>query len=173
MTTSTRKSMEAAIGRLAKMSVPQLQQRHLELFGEECRTPHRQYLYRKIAWELQAHEEGRLPEETRQYALAIAREAKLGVRIAQNASRLRDGIPLDRTATTSVTQTHDSRVPMPGSILVKEFKNRSIVVTVLDNGFEWEGRRFNSLSAIAKEVTGTKWNGLLFFGLNKEAHGGR
>ena len=80
---------------------------------------------------------------------------------------------LDRTATTSVTQTHDSRVPMPGSILVKEFKNRSIVVTVLDNGFEWEGRRFNSLSAIAKEVTGTKWNGLLFFGLNKEAHGGR
>ena len=42
MTTSTRKSMEAAIGRLAKMSVPQLQQCHLELVGEECRTPHRQ-----------------------------------------------------------------------------------------------------------------------------------
>ena len=41
-------------------------------------APHRQYLYRKIAWELQAREEGRLPEETRQYALAIAREAKLG-----------------------------------------------------------------------------------------------
>lgn len=75
MTTSSRKSVEAAIGRLAKMSVPQLQQRHLELFGEECRTPHRQYLHRKIAWELQAREEGRLPEETRQYALAVAREA--------------------------------------------------------------------------------------------------
>jgi hypothetical protein len=155
------------------MTVPQLQERHAELFGEVSRTPHRQYLYRRIAWELQAREEGGLPEETRQYALGIAREAKLGVRIAENVSRLRSGIPLDRSATTSVAQTHDSRVPMPGSIIVKEFKNRSIVVTVLDNGFEWEGRKFASLSAIAKVVTGTKWNGLLFFGLTKEAHGSR
>jgi hypothetical protein len=173
MTGSTKKSIEAAIGRLAKMTVPELQQRHAELFGEKSGTPHRQYLFRKIAWELQAREEGTLPEETRQYALGIAREAKLGVRIAENASRLRSGVPLDRSATTSVAQTHDSRLPMPGSIIVKEFKNRSIVVTVLDEGFEWEGRRFNSLSAIAKEITGTKWNGLLFFGLTKEAHGGR
>jgi hypothetical protein len=173
MTGSTMKSIEAAIGRLAKMTVPQLQERHAELFGEVSRTPHRQNLFRKIAWELQAREEGGLPEETRQYALGVAREAKLGVRIAENVSRLRSGTPLDRSATTSVSQTHDSRVPMPGSIILKEFKSRSIVVTVLDEGFEWEGRRFSSLSAIAKEVTGTKWNGLLFFGLTKEAHGGR
>lgn len=173
MTGSTKKHIEAAIGRLAKMTVPQLQERHVELFGEASRTPHRQYLYRKLAWESQAREAGGLPEETRQYALGIAREAKLGVRIAENASRLRAGVPPDRSATASVAQTHDARLPMPGSILVKEFKNRSIVVTVLDNGFEWEGRKFNSLSAVAKEVTGTKWNGLLFFGLTKEAHGGR
>ena len=173
MTGSTTKSIEAALGRLAKMTVPQLQQCHAELFGEKSRTPHRQYLFRKIAWELQAREGGRLPEETRQYALGIAREAKLGMRIAENIARLRSGAPLDRSATTSVTQTHDSRLPMPGSVIVKEYKSRSIVVTVLDEGFEWEGRKFASLSAIAKEVTGTKWNGLLFFGLTKEAHGGR
>jgi hypothetical protein len=125
MSVSTKMSTEAAIVRLAKMTVPQLQQRHAELFGEESRTPHRHYLFRKLAWELQAREEGRLPEEVRQYALGIAREAKLGAWIAQNVSRLRSGVPLDRTATTSVTQTHDFRVPMPGSLIVREFKNHS------------------------------------------------
>jgi len=49
MSVSTKMSTEAAIVRLAKMTVPQLQQRHAELFGEESRTPHRQYLFRKIA----------------------------------------------------------------------------------------------------------------------------
>jgi hypothetical protein len=173
MSARTKKDIEVAIGRLAKMTVPQLQQRHMELFGEVSPTPHRQYVFRKIAWELQAREQGHLPEETRQYAIGIAREAKLGVRIAENASRSRGGVPLEQTATTSLTQTHDSRLPMPGSIIVKEFKNRSIVVTVLDEAFEWEGRRFNSLSAIAQEVTGTKWNGFAFFGLTKEAHAAR
>ncbi len=173
MSALTNKNIHVAIGRLAKMTIPQLQQCHVELFGEASHTPHRQYLFRKIAWELQAREEGRLPEETRQYAIGIAREAKLGVRVAQNASRLLSGVALDRTATTSVTQTHDSRLPMPGSVIVKEFKNRSIVVTVLDESFEWEGRRFSSLSAIAQEVTGTKWNGFAFFGLTKEAHATR
>jgi len=62
---------------------------------------------------------------------------------------------------------------MPGSLIVREFKNRSIVVTVLDAGFEWEGKRYSSLSAIAQEVTGTKWNGFAFFGLAKEAHAAR
>jgi len=62
---------------------------------------------------------------------------------------------------------------MPGSLIVREFKNRSIVVTVLDAGFEWEGKRYGSLSAIAQEVTGTKWNGFAFFGLAKEAHAAR
>jgi hypothetical protein len=173
MTPSTRTNIEAAIARLAKLAVPQLQQHHANLFGEKSRTPHRQYLFRKIAWELQAREEGGLPEETRQYAMAIARDAALRIRIVQSASREHAGAPVDRTASTTVAQTHDSRIPMPGSLIVKEFKQRSIVVRVLDGGFEWEGRRFSSLSAIAQENTGTKWNGIAFFGLTKEAHGNR
>jgi Protein of unknown function (DUF2924) len=46
------------------------------------------------------------------------------------------------------------------------------MVRVLDDGFEYDGRRFSSLSAIAKEITGTKWNGFLFFGLAKESKRG-
>lgn len=56
---------------------------------------------------------------------------------------------------------------MPGSVIVKEYRGRTILILVLDNGFEYGGRRYSSLSAIANEVTGTKWNGLLFFGLTK------
>jgi hypothetical protein len=56
---------------------------------------------------------------------------------------------------------------MPGSVLIKEYKGRTIIVHVLDSGFEYDGKRFTSLSAIAKAITGTKWNGLLFFGLTK------
>jgi hypothetical protein len=175
MSVSTRTNIEAAIARLAKLAVPQLQQHHVDLFGEKSRTPHRQYLFRKIAWELQARQERGLSEEIRQYALGIARDSALRVRIAQSASRDRSGGGVERTVTAPVTQTHDSRVPFPGSSIFREYKGRSIVVTVLDEGFgfEWEGRRFNSLSAIAKEITGTKWNGLLFFGLTKEDHGHR
>jgi len=44
---------------------------------------------------------------------------------------------------------------------------------VLDNGFECDRRRFTSLSAVAKEITGKKWNGFLFFGLTKGSSSGR
>jgi hypothetical protein len=64
-------------------------------------------------------------------------------------------------------------MPMPGSLIVKKYKSETVVVTVLDGGFEYDGRRFTSLSAIAGEITGTRWNGFAFFGLEKEAHHAR
>ena len=70
--------------------------------------------------------------------------------------------------TTAVVQTRDARLPMPGSLIVKKYKERTLVVKVLDNGFEYEGRRFTSLSTIAAEITGTRWNGFAFFGLERE-----
>jgi hypothetical protein len=57
---------------------------------------------------------------------------------------------------------------MPGSIIVKEHRGKTLMVHVLDAGFEYDGRRFASLSAIATDITGTKRNGFLFFGLTKE-----
>ncbi|HEY7334348.1 MAG TPA: DUF2924 domain-containing protein, partial [Bryobacteraceae bacterium] len=65
----------------------------------------------------------------------------------------------------------DSRLPAPGTVLTRQFENRRIVVTVLENGFEYQSRRYRSLSAIAREVTGTRWNGLLFFGLLERRNG--
>ena len=62
---------------------------------------------------------------------------------------------------------------MPGGVIVKQFRGDTLVVKVTDLGFEYSNRRYTSLSAIALEITGTKWNGYLFFGLTKEATRGR
>jgi hypothetical protein len=58
-------------------------------------------------------------------------------------------------------------LPTPGTLLTRRVGDRQIVVKVLSDGFEYETRRYGSLSAIAREVTGTRWNGLLFFRLTE------
>lgn len=155
------------------MTAPQLRSVHKELFGVEHPIANCQHLRRKIAWHLQAAKEGSLPESVRQYAIAIARATELRMRISENVSRRDAGVPLDQTVTTTVVQTRDARLPMPGSLIVKQYKEHTLVVKVLNNGFEFDGRRFASLSAIAGELTGTRWNGFAFFGLEKEARRAR
>ena len=58
----------------------------------------------------------------------------------------------------------------PGSVLVREWKGRSYRVTVMADGFAYDGERFASLSEIASEITGTKWNGPRFFGLRSPSN---
>jgi hypothetical protein len=169
-----KKPLRNQIDELATMSVADLEQQHLKLFGEEPASTHRQFLFRKIAWRLQADREGGLPESARELARAIAKDAPLRNRVISNAGKRRAGFPIEQSATTTITPDHDSRLPMPGGLIVKHFKDKTIVVKVVDDGFEYDDRRYSSLSAIAQEITGTKWNGFLFFGLTKEtAHGRR
>ena len=56
----------------------------------------------------------------------------------------------------------------PGVKLVREWRNRAHTVTVLDEGFEYDGRRYRSLTRIAREITGARWSGPRFFGLKGE-----
>jgi hypothetical protein len=168
-----KKPVRDQIEELAAMSVPELQQRYRDLFGEEPGSTHRQFLFRKIAWHLQAKEEGGLPESVRDLARSIAQDVPLRYRVLTNAAKRRAGFPIDQTATTTITPDHDSRLPMPGGVIVKQFRGETLVVKVTDQGFEYCDRRYTSLSAIAQEITGTKWNGFLFFGLTKEGTSGR
>lgn len=163
-----RGAIDKLLGALPGMSVGELCRRYRDLFGAEPRCRHRQLLVRQIAWKLQVDEEGDLPEDVKQYALAIARNCALRVRIGDNAARRRNGECLDREVTTRVVTNYDPRLPLPGSLLAKDFKGETYVVKVLDGALEFAGKRYTSLSAIAKEITGTKWNGFLFFGLTKE-----
>ena len=156
------------IEELSRMTVRQLREKHLELFGEETRGHHKQFLFRRMAWRLQALAEGGLSERAKRRALAIANDADLRLR----APRCRFGqdISIDPrlSVTRKVARDLDARLPQPGSYLEREYKGRRVIVKVLAKGFEFEGRIYRSLSAIASEVAGTKWNGFLFFNLTRE-----
>ena len=162
------------IAHLATLTVRDLERRHEMLFGRKPETNHRQFLFRKIAWRIQAEREGGLSESTKQLAAAISQEAPLRTRIITSVAKQLAGLPPEQRATTVLASGHDSRLPMPGGVIVKQFKGETLVVKVTANGFEFRERRYTSLSAIAFDITGTKWNGFVFFGCNKErAHGRR
>ena len=62
---------------------------------------------------------------------------------------------------------------LPGTRFVRIWKDRRYEVLAHENGFEYDGRMFRSLSAVAREITGTRWNGKIFFGLKKGKRGGQ
>jgi hypothetical protein len=169
-----KKTLRDRIAELAAMNVPALREVHRKLFGEEPASAHRQFLFRKIAWRWQADQEGGLSEGARELARGIARDTPLRNRVITNTAKRRAGLPDEQTAITTIQPGHDSRLPMPGGLIVKQFKGETIVVKVLDDGrFEYGDQKYKSLSAIAQDITGTKWNGLLFFGLTEKKHGRR
>lgn len=151
------------IENLRTAGVRELRDRYKEVFGEESRSNHKEFLFRRIAWRLQVLADGDLSERARQRALEIAQDADLRICGPKNLS------PADVSSQRASRNRHscrsDGRLPAPGTVLIREFKNRRIAVSVLDQGFQYEGRFYKSLSAIAREVTGTQWNGYLFFGL--------
>lgn len=136
-------SIAAEVTRLARMTVPELRARHAELFGAPARSHHKEFLARQIAWRLQAESEGGLPEETRQLALAVARDAPLRIRIESAATR--GASQADRTATTWLASNHDTRLPMPGSLLMKDYRGETYVVKGMRHRRTWP-RPFASLT---------------------------
>jgi hypothetical protein len=164
-------ALKAEIDDLRRMTVRQLRQKHLELFGEEVRSKHKASLFKRIAWRMQTIAEGGLSERARQRAVELANDADLRIHPPRNAFEETASNQSRHTTTTTVHPAADPRLPMPGTILSRDYKGRRISVDVRENGFEYQGKLYKSLSSIAREVTGTKWNGFLFFGLvpSKEA----
>src|SRR5690242_5179539 len=146
------------------MTVSQMREKYIEVFGEESRSNHKQFLFRRIAWRIQALAEDGLSERARRRALEIANDADLRVRAPKTAFQQDVGFSQESVKRKVAAET-DPRLPFVGSEIAREYKGRRIVVKVLAGGFEFEGKIYKSLSAIAREVTGTKWNGFLFFGL--------
>jgi hypothetical protein len=160
------RSVWMEVEKLRRAKVAGLRERYREVFGEETRSRHREHLFRRIAWRLQARAEGDLSARARQRAQEIADDAHLR-KIAPAdfftlAGEHIETIPGERTQ-----RKQDRRLPMAGSLLTREWKGRTILVEVLTPGFRYEDRLFSSLSAIATEITGTRWNGLAFFGLTR------
>jgi hypothetical protein len=72
---------------------------------------------------------------------------------------------------TRKAQIADPRNPVVGTKLIREWDGVAHTVTVLKEGFEWGGQRYKSLSAVARAITGTRWNGYRFFGLRERKRG--
>jgi len=156
-----------AIDELEGMTAAALRERYAEVFGEPTRSGNRQWLVRRIAWRLQAQAEGALSERARRRAAELARDADIRLRPPEWVGA--PAPPGDlRTASGRLCAKRDDRLPAPGTVLTRRYKGREHRVTVLSGGFEHEGRAFRSLSAVAHAITGSHWNGMLFFGLTKK-----
>ena len=140
-----------------------LKERYYELFGEHSPSSNRSHLFRRVAWRLQANTAGGLSEQSRQRAAELAVDADLRLRAPRQFWREFDG-PKD----PNTNLPRDPRLPPAGTELTRTYQGRAVRVTVLEQGFQYKGKRFESLSSIASRVTGTRWNGFAFFGLKQE-----
>jgi hypothetical protein len=152
---------------LRRASLDVLRQKYQEVFGEATRCHHREHLFRRIAWRLQALNEGDLSERARERAHRIARDVDVRI-IGPRDFLLSAGGERARTSRGN-RRERDRRLPLPGALLTRKWKGRTILVEVLAEGFRYDNRPYSSLSAIAVAITGTRWNGLAFFGLTRPA----
>ena len=148
--------LSAQIDRLRTLPFTQLQREHLILFGKRSPSRDSQQVFRRLAWHLQAAAEGGLSERARARAAEVA--AGDDLRLQTICTPLDGGVESRPHGT-------DARLPQPGTVLVREFRGQRITVRVVADGFDYDGRFYRSLSAIAEKATGTSWNGYQFFGL--------
>jgi len=134
----------AQVAELSRMKMPQLKERWKALFDSEPPARNRAHMVKRLAYRIQELAYGGLPEDTTDQLRDIAEQHE------QTSRRSRkDG-------------------PVVGTRLVREWKGERHEVTVTRDGYEYRGRPFKSLSAIARTITGTRWNGPLFFGIRKQ-----
>ena len=148
---------------LKRMTTKELKEKYEEVFNEQCRSNHRQWLFKRIIWRMQANQEGDLSERARQRAAEIANDADLRIKAPPQKAPSTAAVK-----TAAVSFSGDSRLPLPGAILTREYKGQTYQVTVHSNGFEWEGEIYKSLSAVANAITGTHTSGYLFFRIEKK-----
>lgn len=137
------------VAALKTTPTPELKQQWRELFGREPPVFNRPYLVSRLAYRIQELAYGGVRPETRTRLEALGEQLDGG------------NVVLRRIRT-------DNR-PMAGTRLLREWQGVEHVITVLPDGFEWEGRPYKSLSAIARAITGTRWNGWTFFGLKQRS----
>ena len=142
---------DAVLARLAALkqaTMPELKQQWRDLFETEPPAYNRRFLESRLAYRIQELAYGGLKPET------IKRLEALG-------EQLDGGNPVVRRLRTD-------QKPVSGTRLIREWQGIEHCVTVLDDGYEYQGRPYQSLSAVARAITGTRWNGWVFFGLKSQ-----
>jgi hypothetical protein len=119
-------SIVAEIDQLRQLKTAALRVRYREIFGEESRSSNRQFLFRRIAWRLQAKAEGDLSERARRRALEIANDADLRLR-APTGFWVEGAWHKTAASVDRANPRRDLRLPIPGTVLTRQFENRRIV----------------------------------------------
>ena len=159
-------SIPAQILALQQMTVGQLREKWLELYGEDTRSCNRQYLWRRLAWRVQELAYGGLSARAKARIAELNRDSDLRLLPPRGWDPGAIVAPVP-TSGRGARPVRDPRLPAPGAVITRQYRDQEIRVTVLEKGFEFEGRPYRSLSAVARAVTGQKWNGWLFFGLTR------
>jgi len=113
---------------------------------------------------MQADAEGDLSERARRRAMELANDSDLRM---TSPHHRKPGPDAEERTVAIAAVIQPSTALLPGIVLKREYKGRTVRVTVLADGFEHEGERYKSLTAVAKVVTGKHWNGYHFFGLRQ------
>ena len=142
-----KQDVPARLAALPEADIRDLKQQWRSLFGAEPPPYNRRFLESRLAYRIQELAYGGLKPET------IARLEALGEQI--------DG------GNITLRRIRQDQRPIAGTRLLREYQGVEHVVTVTRDGFEYQGRPYQSLSAIARVITGTRWNGWVFFGLRK------
>jgi DUF2924 family protein len=137
----------ARLAALKTASVPDLKDQWRTLFGKEPPPLNRSYLQSRLSYRIQELAYGGLKPAT------VARLEALGEQF--------DG------GNIAIRRTRVDDRPIAGTRLIREYQGAEHSVTVLNDGFEWQGRPYRSLSAIARAISGTRWNGWTFFGIRR------
>jgi hypothetical protein len=144
-------SVLAQLAALPEKTPAELKQLWRELYDCEPPSHNKPFLIKRLSYRIQELAYG---------GLSARAQAKLAVLIEEEDRRVK-GLPVVRKGDR----------PIAGTRLIRQWQGVEHCVTVLDDGFEYQGVRYRSLSAIARAIIGTRWNGPLFWGLRTQRSG--
>jgi hypothetical protein len=148
---TTQDPILARLAALKLMSVNDLKAEWQALFDAPAPNNSRTFLEGRLAYRIQELTYGGPDKQTRRLLDLLADEVE--------------------GTLTRKAQIADPRNPVVGTKLIREWDGTAHTVTVLKDGFDWGGQRYKSLSAVARAITGTRWNGYRFFGLRERKRG--
>jgi hypothetical protein len=142
------RSVVARVAALKTTTMPALKAMWRELFDTEPPPYNRRFLESRLSYRIQELAYGGLKFETVERLEALAKG-------------------LDNNDATT-RRRRDRNRPTAGTVLVREWQGVEHRITVLNDGYEYQHRPYTSLSAVARTITGTRWNGWIFFGLKNQ-----
>ena len=148
---TTHEPILTRLAALKAMSVNELKSEWQAMFDATAPNNSRTFLESRLAYRIQELTYGGPDKQTRRLLDLLADEVE--------------------GTLTRKAQIADPRNPVVGTKLIREWDGIAHTVTVLKEGFEWGGQRYKSLSAVARAITGTRWNGYRFFGLRERKRG--